>query len=191
MRQPRDHAIMKHAIISTAGLLLIAATASANFAPPPPPLVRGPRPAKLVIEVDEQARVPRLEIPEKLLAAQAAQPGEKRGDAGPQLPMTVAGVALAGAFVSGGLWLTRRNRTVAGVAMAFLLVGGAAIADVGVKPRPAPKPTGVTLPANLKIASDKLTLVVTREGGDTVTLIVPKGMVEAEAKPETKPNRGE
>jgi hypothetical protein len=105
--------------------------------------------------------------------------------------MTVAGLALAGAFVSGGLWLTRRSRTVAGVAVAFLLIGGTAVADLAVKPRPAPKPLGVTLPANLKIASDKLTLVVNREGGDTVTLIVPKGMVQAEAKPESKPNRGE
>jgi hypothetical protein len=183
--------MMKRCIISTAGFLLIAATASANFAPAPPQVVRGPRPAKLVIEVDEQAKEPLLLIPDRLLGAQGVPPDEKRGDAGPQLPMTVAGVALAGAFVSGGLWLTRRNRTVAAVAVAFLVVGGTAIADLGVKPRPEPKPMGVTLPANLKITSDKLTLLVDPGGGNTVKLIVPKGMVAAEAKPEPKPNRGE
>src|SRR5262249_37461385 len=115
---------------------------------------------------------------------------EPGADAG-RVPTAVAGIALAGAFVSGGLWLTRRSRTVAAASLAFLILGGALMADIRV-PRPEkPKSTPVALPASLSIGSDKLMIEVTNQG-EVVKLIVPKGMV-GDAKPAPKPDvkRGE
>jgi hypothetical protein len=180
---------MKRTVLSVAALLVAASTVWANAAPMPPnpPLVKGPQNVKLVVEVDENAKAPRLEIPQNLITLQLRRGAPGPGaDAGPRVPTTIAGLALAGAFVSGGFWLTRRNRTIATIALAFLVVGGTLMADIRVQPKPAPKTTPLTLPANLAIASDKLTLEIT-DKGDAVKLIVPKGM-GTEVKPDIKPD---
>lgn len=136
---------------------------------PPVPRPKAPRIDKmpLVIEIDNRVRIPRLQIPKKLLpgaGAAGAAPGvrgaeapaeepRQHADAGPRrLPTLVAGVALSLGFVSAGLWLVRRRggrRAVTlSVVVGLLILGGAALwADVPVGPLPRPQPPRPPQPA--------------------------------------------
>ncbi len=173
---------------ATAALVLLAipAVVWANRALPPPPpagpLNKAPQSVKFVVVVDDSVKEPRLEVPANLLLA----PDARRGDAAPAVPVIVVGLALAGAFVSGGLWLSKRGRIATSLVVAlglFALGGSALIADIAV---PKTKPTTeLKLPAGVELPA-KVTLLVT-EKGDAIKLIVPSGAVLKGAKPEGKP----
>jgi hypothetical protein len=200
---------MKRSILAGLPVLLLCAApaARADIAPRPnpfgPPVVQpGLRlpPAQkvsLVVEVDEKAKDTRLRIPVNLLtqnpALQPVQPGlPRRGaDAGRLgLPTIVAGMALALALASGGLWLARRG---AGRYLIILLVlslfaaGTAAVwADLGPRPlgpRPPPRPVPppqpalpqLTLPAGVEL-SDKVIIEIVPPARH-LTLVVPKTRV--------------
>jgi hypothetical protein len=126
--------------------------------------------AKLVVEVDEKARQPRLIVPMTLLLKGSGPPGgvipgvpppvepiapppppgapaRKEGaDAGALgLPTVVAGLALTAAFVSGGLWLIRRGsgRRYLGVLVLGILAASATALWADIPPfrgRPKPPP---------------------------------------------------
>ena len=100
-------------------LLLSASVVLGDEAPPRPrPAREAPAAAAkeatqgLVVEFDASAPTPRLQIPKKLLAAQANPAPDSRdgarGDARPSyLPTIMAGLALTLGLVCGGLWLVR------------------------------------------------------------------------------------
>jgi len=152
--------------LSLACLLALAGDVRANGVPPP--FRRGIE-AKLVVQVDRNAKQPTLIIPSRFVGG--GVPG-KRSDAG-NLNTAVAGLALAGAFVSGGLWLTRRRRHfVAAVAvLAFLGIGGGVLWADLLPPPGAGKVETVRLPANVRL-TEKVTVRVV-PAGDTITLILP------------------
>src|SRR5579884_4224068 len=100
---------MTAAVVLTCGLIP-AVRANPVAPPPPPPNVQfGAREAKVVVEVDERAKQPRLVVPAALLGPQP-RPGAGAGFG--QLPTVVAGVALTLAFAPGGSCLpcTRLGR---------------------------------------------------------------------------------
>ncbi len=177
----------------------------ANEAPPPgigapkvapQPAPPQPREVKLIVQVDEKARVPKLKVPVGLLLNPFIEnaPVPPRGADGRRsaLPTVVAGVALTLAFVSAGLWLARRRhgRTLALMGVLSLFAAGTAAvwADLGPRPlgprrEPIPQPPALPtlkLPANVTL-SDKLYLELTSEG-DHVTLILPKNEAPDKAK---------
>jgi len=204
--------------LSLLALCVMLSEAFANGAPRPgfyrPPVapVGNPvlqpgvgRPApikvKLVVKVDEKAKLPVLQVPLNLALGQqpggAGQALPPRGaDAGLRLgvPTVVAGLALTLAFASGGLWLVRRG---SGRYLAILLVlslfaaGTAAVwADLGPRPlgpvpqKPLPKVAlpALKLPAGIEL-TDKLILEPVA-ADDHLTLIVPKSMVSEKEKKE-------
>jgi hypothetical protein len=189
------------AALLTLFLLGAVPAARANEAPPP---VRtkpaDPQLVKLVVEVDDDVKEPRLQIPRAFLGAA----GERKGaDLGPgRVPTIVAGLALTLAFASGGFWLLRRgsSRYFASAVLALSLVALSATALWAdrlpiVPPKPAsPKEVGtLALPAGIQV-SDKIAIEVV-DKGDAVKLIINKSMaikksaeVKPEAKPETKPD---
>jgi hypothetical protein len=148
--------------------------------PPPPPVAFGVRDAELIVEIDEAAKGPRLQIPLKLLTAQ-----QRKGANAGQLPTLVAGLALTFAFVSGGFWLVRRGRAriLGGVLFALSLLaatGSAVLADRPAPPRPRTIP--VTLPAELEFKGNIVLEIV--PNGDKIKLVVPKPMVKKSAETE-------
>src|SRR5579884_1319846 len=96
---------MTAAVVLTCGLIP-AVRANPVAPPPPPPNIQfGAREAKVVVEVDERAKQPRLIIPAPLVTQQRGGAGAGFG----QMPTVVAGVALTLAFVTGGFWLLRKG----------------------------------------------------------------------------------
>jgi hypothetical protein len=144
----------------------MSAAVRGNEAPPRDPAA--PQKAKLVVEVDPNAKEPKLIIPRSL----ANQP--KKADAGISVPTIVAGVALTLGLVSAGFWFIRRGpgRSIAaGVVVVSLFVLGvsALYADVPVKPKP---PATVKLPADVQLQED--VLIEFTDKGDAIRLIVSK-----------------
>jgi hypothetical protein len=146
-------------------------TVRADRAPPPdrPPAPAAQK-AKLIVEVDDKAKEPKLIIPRSL-----ANP-PKKADAGINVPTIVAGVALTLGLVSAGFWFIRRGpgRSVAaGVVVVSLFVLGvsALYADVPVKPKPNP-PAAIKLPADVELQED--VLIEFTDKGDAIRLIVNK-----------------
>jgi hypothetical protein len=96
-------------------------------APPPPSSYEaevGEREVRLVVVPSDAVKGVRLIIPQELVGKTTA-PRPK--GVGLRLPTVVAGVALAAAFVSGGLWLSRRvkgRHAAAVVLLAALVVAG-------------------------------------------------------------------
>jgi hypothetical protein len=171
-------------------LLLLAAwpAARADLRPPPRPaapgLRAGPQDVKLVVEIDDKAKQPRLLVPRNLLVNPGgAVPGARPGRAGASLPTAAAGLALALGLMSGGVWLARRGgrRALAAAAGALVLLGlgGVLWADIPAGPRPRPKPVRapevVGLPAGVQL-SGKLTLEIVPRG-DSLKLVVSKSML--------------
>jgi hypothetical protein len=144
-----------------------------NEAPPKPP--EAAVKAKLVVEVDANAKEPRLIIPRSL-----ANP-PKKANAGLGLPTIVAGVALTLGIVSAGFWFIRRGagRSVAaGVVFVALFALGASAVYADLRPGPDPKPrvppaaTGIKLPADVSLQED--ILIEFTDKGDAIKLIVNK-----------------
>jgi hypothetical protein len=170
---------MNRCVLPLAALVLMGAGLRANEAPPPPPkgetIKLGAREVKLVVERDERVKEARLVIPQGLLTAD-----KRRTDAGWPLPTLVAGLALAAAFVSGGLWLARRGgRKVAAVVLVLsLLALGISALQANAPDRERdlkPKVTPIALPASVTL-SGNLVLEVA-EKGDSVKLIVNSSML--------------
>ncbi len=134
---------------------------------------------KLVVEVDANAKQPRLVIPRSL-----ANPPKKAG-ANLTVPTIVAGVALTLAMVSAGFWFIRRGpgRSVAAavvVVSLFALGVSAVYADLGPGPGPRPPltpraPAAIKLPADVQLTED--VLVEFTDKGDALRLIVNKANV--------------
>jgi hypothetical protein len=165
-------------------LFAAAAPARADLAPPKPPPAPG-QSAKLVVEVDPNAKEPRLVVPVALLGATPKDGPKDKETAflGLGLPTIVVGLALSLAFVSGGFWLVRRGRgrTAAAVVLALALLTAAATAvwaDVPIGPRPKPKNDPVALPAGVTL-SDKITVVADNAAAADapVRLIITKDML--------------
>jgi hypothetical protein len=149
-------------------LCLFGTSAAVRGNTPPPRDPPAAQKAKLVVEVDPNAKEPKLFIPRSL----ANMP--KKADAGISVPTIVAGVALTLGLVSAGFWFIRRGpgRSIAAsvvVVSLFVLGVSALYADVPVKPKP---PATVKLPADVLLQED--VLIEFTDKGDTIRLIVNK-----------------
>jgi hypothetical protein len=174
------------AVLAAFGLLAVAERAAADIPPPPPPR----QTVTVTIEIDENAKEPRLLIPRQLVTPRGGvgrprPPEEEQADAGPALPrlhLIAAGLALTLAFTSGGLWLVRRGR-VSGRAMmiaagAVVLAGAAAVwADVGFPRPPRPNPPPAPVAPTTILLSEPVTVELVNQG-DTIRLIGTKAMIE-------------
>jgi hypothetical protein len=179
--------------LSLLGLGVALSAASANGLRPPPAfphfnqgfaLRTGANDVKLVVVVDPMVKQPRLEVPRSLLIT-GTPPRGPFGDAGG--PSNVmAGLALALAFTSGGLWLSKRGRSVAITlaAVSLLTFAGAVGADIP-RPKPPKAPPPVSLPANVKL-SGKLTMQIV-PAGDAVRLVVSPSMLDNSPKVKIAP----
>jgi hypothetical protein len=178
---------MRSWLVPAALLALAAAASSArgNKAPPPPPLPHeaevGEREVRLVVVPSDAEKGVRLIIPQGLVGKTTA-PRPKGVVL--RLPTVVAGVALAAAFVSGCLWLSRRAKgrhAAAVVLLAALVVAGCGpqANDSGPKADsskiPAPGDNVLTLPVDVTLSA---TVTLDLEpAGDYVRLIVNKSKV--------------
>ncbi len=157
------------------GAVSFAHANGAPLFPAPPALKPETKDVKFVVVLDDKATQPRLEVPRGLLVGPAPR---RPGFGAANVPTVVAGLALSFAFVSGGLWLSKRGRKVAAslLVVSLLTFSGAAYADL-VRPRPKPKDKEITiaLPAGVH-HSDKVTLKIV-ENGDAVRLVVSKKML--------------
>jgi hypothetical protein len=180
-------------------VLFVASTVLANGIPfprPQPPVATAD--AKLVVLTDANAKKPLLRVPVGLVTAvKKEDPRPPRGQAMLNEPATlIAGLALAGAFVSGGFWLLRGKggRTAAAIVCVgcLALAGGTAFADL-LPPRPAPPLPAVNLPGKVMLSSD-VTIVVVNTPGNTIELVLPPEKTEQKPElrpePEVKPNVG-
>lgn len=102
-------------VLGLAALALLARPLPARSPMPTPP-------PRLVIEVDEQAKVARLVIPSKFVTGRPesvpAAPPARSG----RLPTVMAGAALALALAFGGLWLVRRRGAGPGIGVVLVVV---------------------------------------------------------------------
>lgn len=186
-------------------LCLFAPGAFANEAAPAPPrpepipqpvIGKGGQEVKLVVQVDDKAKVARLQVPLNLVFGAPNPPAgpvpsaPRRGaDAGPLgLPTIIAGLALSLALASGGLWLARRRWGRPGamvLVLSLFAAGSAAVwADLGPRPLgpvprsgPPVKPAlpALKLPAGIELSEN--VILETVPHGDHLTLIVPKSAV--------------
>jgi len=155
--------------LSLVCLLALASDVRANGGPPP--FRRGTE-ANLIVQVDPTVKQPTLIIPAQFVGG----PVGKRSDAG-NLNTAVAGLALAGAFVSGGLWLTRRRRhfVAAVLVLAFLGIGGGMLWADLLPPPGKGKIETVKPPASVRLTEKVIIRVA--PAGDTVRLLLPTGAV--------------
>jgi hypothetical protein len=162
---------MRRLLVVLPVLLLVGSLSAVRGNEAPPRAPAGGQKAKLVVEVDPNAKQPRLVIPTAL----ASPP--KRADAGVGLPTIVAGVALTLAVVSAGFWFVRRGPG-RSIAAALVIVGlfafgvSALYADIRVDPPPKPAAKTVQLPADVQLTEDLVVEFV--EKGDAIKLIVNK-----------------
>lgn len=212
---------MKHYMPLLGALLslcLLVPGVRANEAAPAPPrpepipqpvLGKGGQEVKLVVQVDDKAKVARLQVPLNLFfgtpnpPAGLVPPARRGADAGPLgLPTIIAGLALSLAVASGGLWLARRRwgRPAAMVLVLSLFAAGSAAvwADLGPRPlgpvprlAPPVKPAlpALKLPAGIELSAN--VILETVPDGDHLTLIVPKSAVVAKDKDRAAPARHE
>jgi hypothetical protein len=181
----------------------VAGRATADLAPRPNPAQPAiKQTAPLTVEIDPAAKEPRLVVPRQLIFPRpgfaprgpARPPEQEQADAGPELPrlhLVAAGLALALAVSSGGLWLARRGR-VSGrglmvVAGAVVLSGAAAVwANVGI-PRPPANPVPGPAPAPAALFSGQVTVEVVPQG-DSIRLIGTRDMIDKlKAPPAANP----
>ena len=175
---------------------LVPSAARADALPPPPP----PKEVKFTVEVDEQAKAPRLIVPHTLTQARfrpRPAPGNPAGkepvaelefesdEAGPaEAPrnpnhLMVAGVALTLALGLGGLWLVRRPGRAGTRGLVLLLAAGGTLAAGTITwanapaPPPPPKKERILLPTAF---SGNVTLEF--GGRDTIRLVLDKESYE-------------
>jgi hypothetical protein len=170
---------------SLAGLLLLGLALAAPGNPIPVPRPRAgptfrttPTEHKLVVEINESVKQPRLLIPKNLLLTDSAPEAPRKG-AALGTSTLMAGVALTLAFVTGGLWIARRGKgrgiaTVAIGLVALAATAGALCANLAPSKPPA-RPATVHLPAEIKL-SDRVTVLIV-EKGDSIKLVVNKSML--------------
>jgi hypothetical protein len=171
-------------------LTLAASTGvRANVAPPQGPreIAFGQRDVKVVVEVDEKAKQPRLVVPANLIGPQV-NPGAGRG-AGAQLPTIMAGLALTAAFATGGFWFLRKGAG-RGLVMLFVLsvvAASASVVHANRAPPPPPTTKNIPLPAEVQLNGNQITLEVVPRG-DAVVLIMPKDAAKPiVVKPQENP----
>lgn len=174
--------------------LILTSAVLAN-APAPifrPPVVVNSAEAKLVVQVDANAKKPILKVPATLVQkAPQPRPGGQALLDNPTL--LVAGLALACAFVSGGFWLLRGKggrATVAILAVAGLaLAGGFLTADLRPPPLP-PQLPAIALPAKVDLSGDVTIQVYASPLDQNIYLVLPgpadkaPGAAPPGAKPE-------
>lgn len=165
---------MRYALILGVAALLLPRSILANS----PVRPFKPRPAvaqdpKLIVEVDQKAKVARLVIPRRFLNNVPAQP-PRRGFG--QLPTIMIGVALALSLAFSGLWLVRKRGGAVPLLVAAVAVVGlgssALWADIGPR-RPPVQPALPALPA---LATIQPIRVEVSPQGDAIRLIIPPGM---------------
>jgi hypothetical protein len=170
---------------SLAVLLLLGLASSAPGNPIPVPRPRsgpsfhtGPTEQKLVVEINESAKQPRLLIPKNLLLTDTPAEAPRKG-AFLGTSTLMAGLALSLACVTGGLWIARRGK---GSGLAALCLGVFALAATASSlsadipaPKPPAKPPTVALPADIRLSGRITVLIV--EKGDSIKLVVNKSML--------------
>lgn len=176
-----------------AGLLMLGWSASVALAdlrprPPVPPIPPKPSTVPFVIQVDDKATPPHLEIPRKMVVAMSRasldedEPDTRRAEATPRVHTILAGSTLALALATGGFWLVRsgnrftRRGTVLFLATAALLTVGAVslwadIARPGTRPPlPPGLPPGPVIPPGVQLGDGVVIDIVPR--GDAIRLII-------------------
>lgn len=166
--------------------LVLASRAGANpVVPKDPPKVpapaAGPNVVPVEVEIAGFARQVTVIVPVGLLQ----QPPRKGADAGPLHP-AIIGLALAGAFITGGFWLVRGGRGTRS-AVAGLLLLGAVVAGSFVQANfaPPPRPIPVALPAGLTIPNQMA--IELSPTAKTIKFIVPPGQVLRKEQPKEVP----
>jgi hypothetical protein len=135
--------------------------ASADLAPPLPPNKDS---VKVKIEVDENAKGPRLVVPNGVFTAPRAprpkfdRPKEQSDETAqeetqPRNHILIAGIALSMSLAFGGLWLMRRNGRGSMRAMSLLIAAGITLAIGAIVYANAPPPIKDRLPVNRPPAS--------------------------------------
>ena len=210
-RMPLQWALLSLCLLTPGARANEAAPAPPRPEPIPQPVIgKGGQEVKLVVQVDDKAKVARLQMPLNLVfgtpnppAGPAPLPLRRGADAGPLgLPTIVAGLALSLAVASGGLWLARRRwgRPAAMLLVLSLFAAGSAAvwADLGPRPLgPVPRPAkpikpavpALKLPAGIELSEN--VILETVPHGDHLTLIVPKSAVVAKNKDRAAPARDE
>jgi len=169
--------------------------------PPAPVPIPAPAPSKevnVVVELDPNAKEPRLIVPRSIVTKRGAldTADDTRltdADSPSQRHIIIAGIALALAVACGGLWLVRKNR-LNGTGLVLLLamiagMAGGAIALANPPPPPTP-PKPVPPPAvNLVKLYDGKVKVETPAEGDAIKLIISPEMLAGMAKEGLKVNQ--
>ncbi len=175
-------------LLMIVAILGFASVARADLGPPP--VIDG----KVKIAVDEEAKKPRLIIPNEALRPKRG--GKEKiqfeGDETNLAPQNnngwIIGGALALAFVSGGVWFVRKgasNKTLGLLAIGAIVVGMGAYAYADIPPF-RPKGKEVKVPASVWEAGTDIEIVF---DGKEITLVLDKKSFEKlkEAKlPEKK-----
>jgi hypothetical protein len=211
-------------VLLAVGLALgLSAPAAADIGPPRPrpPVRPQPQPVQarevaVKIEVDENAKGPKLILPANAVNFNAPRPNgpfgqleQENGDAvattqeaAPEQPrhhVLIAGVAVALAFSCGGLWMIRRNGKGSFRNLALLIAAGATLAAGAIVWANAPPPfkTPPPIPPQPKqvvsfpAAYEGKATIEMSFGQGPVRLILDKESYEklkkSELKSETKP----
>lgn len=168
--------------------------ASADIAPPLP---ANKDSVKVKIEVDENAKAPRLIVPSGVFTAPRGRPklappdapkgelpqedgdGIAQEETQPRNHILIAGIALSLSMAFGGLWLMRRNGRGSMRAMTLLIAAGAtltagAIVYANAPPPIKDRPQPVRPPASYPTAWEGGTKVEFTYGQEPVRLILDK-----------------
>jgi hypothetical protein len=163
---------------------------------PPPPAAKD---AKMIVELDPNAKEARLIVPRSVSLRRGAldtNDDTRVTEAEPagHNHIVIAGLALALSLACGGLWLVRKNRlNSTGLALLLVVVAGVAgsaivLANAPPPTSPRPLPPQPAPVANLVKLFDGKIKIETPAEGDTIKLVVPPDMLAGMAKEGLKAN---
>lgn len=190
---------MSSRIVLLAALGLGFAWTGASRADIPPPLPKNKDSVKVKIEMDENAKGPRLIVPQGVFTAPRGRPklppangptgqldlengdgiAQEENPNQPRNHVVIAGIALSLSLAFGGLWLMRRNGRGSTKAIALLIAAGATltIGAIVYANAPAPKFPDRPLarpPASYPTAWEGATRVEFTLGQEPIRLILDK-----------------
>jgi hypothetical protein len=211
---PAEGSAMRTALVvglAAFGLALVPPAARADLAPPVPPA----KDVKFTVEVDENAKGPKLIVPQHMTtvrvrplrpgaAPKAVPPGkgepvaleiESDDVAVEPAPenrnhLMIAGVALTLSLGLGGVWLVRRHGRGTTRGLALLLAAGGTLAVstiVWANAAPPPPRPPQKEKVVLPVAFNGQVNLEVVVGGDTIRLVLDKATYEAMKKDPKKP----